>query len=222
MAIGEGRAVRACRDTVATVGLEGSDVAAALEEGVGQVEEGAGRFPQGAGMRYSFDATAPAGSRITAVEIQTDAGFAPIDGEATYGVVSNNYMRSGGDGYKVFATNGQNAYDFGPGLEQVVADYLAANSPYTPTLRGNVIDAAVQTAPETTEAPAPASEEPAPAAAEADTGETTTYVVKSGDTLWKIARSQLGDATLYTKIVELNDLASGVTLSIGQELKLPK
>ena len=51
----------------------------------------------------------------------------PIDPAKTYLVATNNYVRQGGDGYKVFADNAQNAYDYGPGLEQVVADYLAAN-----------------------------------------------------------------------------------------------
>ena len=55
-----------------------------------------------------------------------------LDPEATYGVVSNNYMRSGGDGYAVFAEKGTEAYDYGPDLADVVAEYLAANAPYTP------------------------------------------------------------------------------------------
>ena len=49
----------------------------------------------------------------------------------------------------------------------------------------------------------------------------SVYVVKSGDSLWEIAKSQLGDATRYAEIVELNGLSKGATLSIGQELKLP-
>ncbi len=57
---------------------------------------------------------------------------------AVYGVVSNNFMRGGGDGYALFETQGMNAYDYGPGLEQVVADYLAANSPYTPYTDGRI------------------------------------------------------------------------------------
>ncbi len=51
-------------------------------------------------------------------------------------------MRKGGDGYKVFADNAQNAYDYGPGLEQVVADYLTANRPYTPKLDGRITEIA--------------------------------------------------------------------------------
>ena len=55
--------------------------------------------------------------------------WVPIDLAAVYGVVSNNYMRSGGDGYKVFADKAINAYDFGPDLADVLADYLARQGP---------------------------------------------------------------------------------------------
>ena len=65
-------------------------------------------------------------------------GGEPLDPDATYGVVSNNYMRGGGDGYGMFASNGMNAYDFGPGLEVVVADYLAAQGEFTPATDGRI------------------------------------------------------------------------------------
>ncbi len=39
---------------------------------------------------------------------------------------------------KMFATSAENAYDFGPNMESVVADYLAANAPYTPKLEGRI------------------------------------------------------------------------------------
>ncbi len=67
-------------------------------------------------------------------------GGEPLDPEAVYGVVSNNYMRGGGDGYSSF-TMAENAYDFGPGLEQVVADYVTENSPYTPFTDGRITQA---------------------------------------------------------------------------------
>ena len=47
-------------------------------------------------------------------------------------------MRKGGDGYGLFRDNGMNAYDFGPGLEQVVMDFLMENNPYTPGLLGAI------------------------------------------------------------------------------------
>lgn len=92
-------------------------------------------------MRYTWNPAGEPGSRIVSVEIETADGFVAIDPEATYGVVSNNYMRAGGDGYRVFSSEGMNAYDYGPGLEQVVADYLAENSPYTPALEGRITEA---------------------------------------------------------------------------------
>ena len=67
-----------------------------------------------------------------------DGSWQPLDPAKVYGVVSNNYMRSGGDGYAVFADNGLNAYDFGPGLEQVLADYMAGEEPYKPYLDGRI------------------------------------------------------------------------------------
>ena len=138
--MGEVFTVLPFQNTVATFQLSGAGIIAALENGVSQVEDGAGRFPQVAGMRYTWNPAAEPGSRIVSVEIETADGFVPIDPEAIYGVVTNNYMRSGGDGYRIFSSEGMNAYDFGPGLEQVVADYLAENTPYMPHLEDRIME----------------------------------------------------------------------------------
>ena len=111
---------------------------AALENGLSQIEEGAGRFPQVAGMKFSFDKSKPAGSRVVSVEMKEGDAFVPLDPAKVYTLASNNYMRAGGDGYKIFATAAQNAYDYGPTLDQVVADYLAANRPYKPYTDGRI------------------------------------------------------------------------------------
>ncbi|NRG19541.1 5'-nucleotidase C-terminal domain-containing protein [Rhizobiales bacterium] len=134
--MGEVLTVLPFQNTLSTFQLKGADIVAALENGVSQVEEGAGRFPQVAGMRYVWTrAKKPLEGRIIKVEVEQDGSWVPLDPEKTYGVVSNNYMRGGGDGYKIFAANATNAYDYGPGLEQVVADYIAAlEEPYQPYL----------------------------------------------------------------------------------------
>ncbi|NLS15140.1 LysM peptidoglycan-binding domain-containing protein [Rhizobium sp. P40RR-XXII] len=126
------------QNTVATFQLTGAEVKAALENGLSQIDDGAGRFPQVAGLKYSFDKSKPAGSRLLSVDVQEGTEFKPIDPEKAYGVVSNNYMRAGGDGYAVFAKDGKNAYDFGPNLESVVADYLGAHNPYKPYTDGRI------------------------------------------------------------------------------------
>ncbi|MCM2290866.1 5'-nucleotidase/apyrase family protein [Allorhizobium sp. BGMRC 0089] len=128
------------QNTLATFHLKGSDLRAALENGVSQVEDGAGRFPQVAGMRFSFDRSKPAGSRITDVEVREGDNFVPLDEAKTYGIVSNNYMRAGGDGYKIFAARAENAYDYGPDLADIAADYITKHSPYKPYTDGRIKD----------------------------------------------------------------------------------
>ncbi len=130
--MGEVLTVLPFQNTLSTFQLKGSDVIAALENGVSQVEEGAGRFPQVAGLKYTFSKSKPAGERISGVQVMDNGEWAPIDPEKVYGVVSNNYMRGGGDGYKIFASAGMNAYDYGPDLADVVAEYLAELNGYTP------------------------------------------------------------------------------------------
>jgi 5'-nucleotidase/UDP-sugar diphosphatase len=100
---------------------------------VSQMEEGAGRFPQVAGMSYTVDPTAAAGGRISDVMV----GGAPIDLAKSYGVVSNNYVRNGGDGFKMFR-DAENVYDFGPDLADVTAEYMAKIGPVTPYKDGRI------------------------------------------------------------------------------------
>lgn len=135
--MGEVLAVLPFQNTLATFEIKGSEVVAALENGVSQIEDGAGRFPQVAGLSFNFDASAEAGSRVSNVMVGDGDEKAPIDLDATYKAVSNNFMRNGGDGYSAFTT-ASNAYDYGPGLEQVVADYIAVNSPYVPFVDGRI------------------------------------------------------------------------------------
>nr|CAD6408460.1 5'-nucleotidase [Rhizobium sp. Q54] len=248
--MGEVLTVLPFQNTIATFQLKGSDLLAALENGVGQIEEVAGRFPQVAGMKYSFDKSRPVGERITDVQVKEGDGFVPLDPEKTYGVVTNNYVRGGGDGYEVFATNAVNPYDFGPNLEQAVADYLTANNPYKPYTDGRITEVAsggaaqaetapaaeAPAAPATSGAAAPAepatpaattaSAEPAPApqatapAAEA-TSAAQTHTVSRGESLWRIAGSVYGDGAMWTRIAEANELRNPNLLEIGQELQLP-
>ncbi|MEM9813278.1 MAG: bifunctional UDP-sugar hydrolase/5'-nucleotidase [Pseudomonadota bacterium] len=130
--MGEVLTVLPFQNTLSTFQVTGAVLLAALENGVSQVEDGAGRFPQVAGMSFVWDPAAAPGSRIVEVMIDTEAGPEPLDPDAVYGMVSNNFIRGGGDGYAMFATDAINAYDYGPDLADVTAEYLAANAPYTP------------------------------------------------------------------------------------------
>ncbi len=127
------------QNTLSTFKISGADVVAAIENGVSQVEEVKGRFPQVAGMKFTWDPAKPAGNgRVLEVLVQQDGEWKPIDESAIYGVVSNNFVRGGGDGYEIFSTNASEVYDFGPDLDVVLADYMAKNGPLTPTLDGRI------------------------------------------------------------------------------------
>ena len=131
--MGEVLTVLPFQNTLSTFEVTGAVMVEALENGASQIEEGAGRFPQVAGISFTVTPANEAGSRISNVMV----GGAPIDLAATYGVVSNNYVRNGGDGYKMFRS-AANAYDFGPDLADVTAEYMAAQGGYTAYLDGRI------------------------------------------------------------------------------------
>ncbi|MBR0683792.1 bifunctional metallophosphatase/5'-nucleotidase [Roseomonas eburnea] len=113
-------------NTVAVMGLRGADVAAALEHGLSQGAGTAGRFPQVAGLRFAWDPAAPPGSRLRQVEVAQGASFAALDPGRVYRVVTNDFMRKGGDGYVMFRDRALDPYDTGPVLDEVVAEAIAA------------------------------------------------------------------------------------------------
>jgi 5'-nucleotidase / UDP-sugar diphosphatase len=128
------------QNTLSTFYVSGATVVAALENGVSQVEEVKGRFPQVAGLQFAWDMTvAPNEGRVSDVMVMSNGSWVPIDPAATYGLVSNNYVRGGGDGYKMFR-DASNVYDYGPDLAEVVADYLAASQGYQAYTDGRIAE----------------------------------------------------------------------------------
>ena len=55
--------------------------------------------------------------------------FDPLTLSKLNSAVSNNYVRNGGDSYKMFKT-ATNVYDYGPDLADVVAEYMV----HTPSI----------------------------------------------------------------------------------------
>ncbi|GAA4225538.1 5'-nucleotidase [Sagittula marina] len=131
--MGEVLTVLPFQNTLSTFQVTGATIKEALENGVSQMEDGGGRFPQVSGMSFTVDPSAEVGSRVSEVMV----GDAPLDEGKVYGVVSNNYVRNGGDGYAMFR-DAENAYDFGPDLADVTAEFLAEVGPYTPYTDGRI------------------------------------------------------------------------------------
>lgn len=127
------------QNTLSTFEITGQGIIDALENGVSQVEEVKGRFPQVAGLKFTWDSSvAPNEGRVSDVMVNDGGTYVAIDPAKTYGVVTNNYVRNGGDGYSMFETDGMNAYDFGPDLADVTAEYLAEQGAYTPYTDGRI------------------------------------------------------------------------------------
>ncbi|MEP3346379.1 MAG: bifunctional metallophosphatase/5'-nucleotidase [Litoreibacter sp.] len=137
--MGEVLSVLPFQNTLSTFEVTGQTVIDALENGVSQVEEVKGRFPQVAGLQFSWDASVPPNEgRIQAVSVKDGDAWVEIDPAATYKLVSNNFVRGGGDGFKMFTT-AANAYDFGPDVADVLAEYMAEKGPVKAYTDGRIV-----------------------------------------------------------------------------------
>jgi 2',3'-cyclic-nucleotide 2'-phosphodiesterase (5'-nucleotidase family) len=115
--------------------VSGADLRAALENGVSEVEDGGGRFPHVSGLTFTYDASKPAGERVTEVLI----GGAPLDDAATLKLATNDFMGKGGDGYAVFIDKPR-IIDTNAGalMARQVIDHIAAAGSVAPTVDGRI------------------------------------------------------------------------------------
>jgi 5'-nucleotidase len=131
------------RQHLAVCEIMGADLLAALEHGVSQAHDpqasGTGRFPQVAGLRYAFDPSREAGSRILSAEMRgKDGKYAPVDPATTYAVAVSDYLLRGGDGYAVFKDRTKNVRFDGRTMDEIVAGFLGARSPLAVALDGRI------------------------------------------------------------------------------------
>jgi 5'-nucleotidase len=61
------------------------------------------------------------------VEVRRDGRWQALEPERVYRVVTNDFLRRGGDGYAVLRDAALDAYDNGPLLEEVVAAFLGTS-----------------------------------------------------------------------------------------------
>ncbi|WP_050518325.1 bifunctional metallophosphatase/5'-nucleotidase [Pseudorhodobacter antarcticus] len=115
--------------------LPGSQVLAALENGVSQVEKGAGRFLQLSGATIVYDPTAPAGARI----VEATVGGAPLDADTLYKVAANDFILGGGDGFGALG-GGNVLINGGNGnlMANDVMDYIVKMGGVTSVVEGRV------------------------------------------------------------------------------------
>ena len=122
-------------NTLYVVELTGAELLEALEASTYCTPEPVGAFPQVAGIEFTINTGAAydAGENypgttyaepnsINRVTIQTVGGQA-FDADATYTIVTNDFMAAGGDTYYAFSA-AESGYDTGISLDQVVMDYI--------------------------------------------------------------------------------------------------
>ncbi len=139
--VGEVLTVLPFGNTIATLTLSGADVLASLETGLSRVggPSGTGRFPQVSGIRFEYDPAKEPGSRVVSASVVNSEGVAePLDIGKQYTLATNNFMRTGGDGYHLFNDNAIDPYDYGRPLEEALIDYMIANNPVSVTLDGRI------------------------------------------------------------------------------------
>jgi len=121
---------------VVKLGLTGSQIWDALENGVSQVENNAGRFPQVSGMSFTWNPKAKVGSRVVSVKI----GGQPLNKGRTYTMATNNYIANGGDGYDVLK-KGKVLIDASGAtlLAGMVMDYIKAKGSVSPKVEGRIV-----------------------------------------------------------------------------------
>ena len=124
-------------NTLAVVYVKGSELLEALEASTYCTPEAVGGFPQFAGMevelniapKYDKNAKEYPGSEyfgpksINRITIKSINGKA-FDPNATYAVITNNFMAAGGDTYYAFAA-AKEQFDTGLPLDEILMEYIA-------------------------------------------------------------------------------------------------
>jgi 2',3'-cyclic-nucleotide 2'-phosphodiesterase (5'-nucleotidase family) len=121
---------------VVTVSISGAELKTMLENGVSRMPAVDGRFPQVSGLCFTYDIAAPAGSRVTAAVLADALGnctatAVDLTAASTYTIAQNDFTANGGDGYpNVYGRSTSQAI-----MDQVLADYIAANTPVSPVVK---------------------------------------------------------------------------------------
>jgi 5'-nucleotidase / UDP-sugar diphosphatase len=145
-------------NNLAVLDVTGDVLRQALEHGVSLTAPGAepGPFPQVSGIRFSFDASKPPGSRVSDVTVNGT----PLDPQKHYKLVTTSFIAGGGDQYAMFVgrpTTPTQLTDSGV-LRKAIEDAQTISP--QPDGRIRRLDTPAEAQPCATPAPAPARRTP--------------------------------------------------------------
>ncbi|MBV6491196.1 MAG: Trifunctional nucleotide phosphoesterase protein YfkN [Fimbriimonadaceae bacterium] len=122
-------------NTLVLLDLSGAEIRAMLEHGVSKHPEGSGALIHpSAGTRYAVDVRKPAGQRVTEIWIDGER----LEIQATYRVVVNSFMASGGDAHEVLKLAQGRRVDTGIVDIDALVEYLKAHRPLEAKLEGRI------------------------------------------------------------------------------------
>jgi 5'-nucleotidase / UDP-sugar diphosphatase len=130
-------------NTLATMKLTGDEIKTALEHSVSQSPKESGGFLHVSGMKFTFDSTKAAGSRVVTIQVKNaDGTFTSIDTTKEYVIATNAFTAKGGDGYTVFAKayNEGRVTDLGASDWENLRDYVAELKTVNPQIEGRIVD----------------------------------------------------------------------------------
>jgi 5'-nucleotidase / UDP-sugar diphosphatase len=221
---------------IQTKKVTGKDVKAALENGASGYPSNHGAFAHVSGLTYKIDDTKPAGERVHSVTIQGK----PLDLNKTYSMATNDFLAAGGDNYEMF--KGLTHTGDYPALDEAVISFIKGKGKMSPATEGRIAVAPFVEQPAPVEEPnkeepkkeepkkeepkkeQPKKEEPKKeqpkkeTPAETKQPTTSTYVVKSGDTLGKIAKKYNVD---WKELAKTNSLKNPHLIFPGTKLTVP-
>jgi 5'-nucleotidase/UDP-sugar diphosphatase len=91
---------------------------------------------QVSGLRFTYDPSQLAGSRVTPITVS--ATGQPIDPGANYRVVTNDFMLNGGDNYTTFQQGANPVIYSDQLLSDAIVDYVQLSSPITQLIEGRI------------------------------------------------------------------------------------
>lgn len=221
-------------NNVCLVTITGEQLLEVLEASTFCTPETIGGFPQVAGIEYKLDVSVPyengeqypdstyyapakPGSRVTIKSVNGKA----FDPKAEYTVAVNNFQAEGGDTYYQLTKNSYfcdtEILDCDALIEYVNSLGGVIGEQYKePQGRIEIVGTAPEVKPEEEKPTVDPTPEVLP--------DESIYTVIDGDTLWKIAKSQLGDGKLWTGIYEDNkaEIKNPDLIYAGQELVVNK
>lgn len=203
-------------NTIQVIKLKGSDVKKALEASINGYPEAKGGFLQVSGIKFTFDPSKPAGSRVFDVNVNDKA----IDDTKEYTVAINDFLLQGGDGYDVFKT--KVVAEFGT-YEEIFANYLNSNGTKGCEVSGR-IEVKENTKPSSQSSKNTVTKKEVTSKTEANAVTPTVaenenvYVVKSGDNLYKIASK---NNKTWQELAKYNNLKNPNLIYPGEKIQIP-